>query len=246
MRVTAINKDVPAVAARSWIKDSLVIYSKSKFYFSLFSIFSTIIIVIPILGAFMVPIFTAKYAEIAIKIEKDQEFSFVEFFYGLFTNKTILKIGGFHMVFYIIATTLQIILQKTSDPTSISSEVIEIFCILVGLFIVLIFLLVFWLSPIICLRNSEVNAINALNLSFKACVVHRNKIIIWGVLVFILGGAVLEYLYNLAMSFQQSGSALLAALSGTIGIAIALVWAPVMHLSAYYVYKSLFLNYNEQ
>lgn len=245
MQVTAINKDVESVGVKVWLKDAYNIYKVAKVPFSFFAIISTVIGVIPLIGAFMLPTFTAKYAEIAAKIEKDEEISFVEFFVGIFSRKSIIMIGVFHIIAYAIAMGIKFILTKGNDPTTITGDIIELLFTLLAIIFVFIFALAFWLSPVICLKNDDIKALPALLLSLKVFLKYFGKIISYGFLIMIVGGGIVAILAGLATLFQHMGYTVLAIIPGILGITFILVWVPVLHLSAYFIYKSLFLTYNE-
>lgn len=245
MQVTAINKEVESVGVRVWIQDAYKIYKNAKVSFTLFAIISTIIGAIPLIGAFMLPLFTAKYAEIASKLEKEEEISFAEFFIGLFSRKSIMIIGVFHLIVYLIAMAIKFVLTKGQDPTTITGDVLALVFTLVAILIIFCFILAFWLSPIICLKNDDTKAFSALVLSLKAFIRYSGKIIKYGFLLMFIGGIAVGVLAGIAVALQHMGYTILAFIPGSLGIIFILVWMPVLHLSAYFIYKSLFLTYNE-
>lgn len=134
--------------------------------------------------------------------------------------------------------------KNGAEPTTIGNF-LDILCISIIIIVVLIIVLAFWFAPIVCLKNPDVSALNGLRLSLKAFFSYFKKIIIWAIWMFIGGGIVVGTLIFITSWLQNAEHYIFADVSGILGIIFILVWMPVLHLGAYYMYKSLFLTYNE-
>lgn len=246
MQTTAINKGVPVKAQNSWITDSFSTYMGAKFYFSLFGVLTTLMGLIPFLGAFMLPFFVAKYADIATRVEKQEELPFVLFFEGLFAKKSIIIIGVLHLIFYAIVMLFNMLLNKNVAESTLLGNILDILCISIIIILVLIIVLAFWLAPIICFKNPDVSALAGLRLSLKAFFCYFNKIIMWAIWMFVGGGVIVGIFIFISSWLLNAEHYVFADVSGILGVLFILVWMPILHLGAYYMYKSLFLTYNEQ
>ena len=186
MQVTAISNKVPAKAIRLWLKSALTSYKTAKLQFSFFSVVTIIVGVIPLLGAFMLPLFTAKYADIASKIEQNVIPGFGDFFKGLFAKKSILIIGVLHALFYIVILFIKLAFTADMTPSTPIGMMMEIIFTIFAIILIMILILAFWLAPIICLKNSEITVIESLVFSVKSFFMHIGKILIWTTIVIIV------------------------------------------------------------
>ncbi len=213
-----INRTVELKASIEWLKSSFTTLREKPLQFIVLGIFSTLIGMMPIFGAFMGPLFTARFACLTQKVENNEPILFSTLFNDFFVNKTVVKLAlvnllittGFFVIQYLVVGVLK---QRGIDESSPGSIVMLICYILP----VLVLQLAMWLSPIICLYNENITPFQAMWLSLKATAFNVATMFIYAILVIFF--------------------TLLALIPLGLGL---LIWVPMLNIVTYFIYKSLF------
>lgn len=216
----AINRNVDLKASFEWIKLSFCTFRERPLQFMVLGILSSLLGFIPLFGAFISPIFTAKFATLAAKVEHNQEIKFSSLLDDMFNNKIVLRLAFLSFCLDTIIYLGQYLVENILRQHGVSG--IE------GQSILLLFLLpmmvlqlAMWLSPIICLYNEDIEPKSAMWLSIKAGLYNVPTLILYSLLVFVF--------------------TLLAILPIGLGL---LIWLPILNIAAYYIYKHLFIPLN--
>ena len=102
-----INKNVELKAGIEWIKSSFYVLRESPLQFIVLGIFTTMISLMPIFGAFMTPLFMGKFAALTAQVEQKQPVMFSSIFDGLFNNKTLVRLAFLNFCINTIILTVQ-------------------------------------------------------------------------------------------------------------------------------------------
>lgn len=214
-----INRTVELKSALEWIKSSFSTLREKPLQFIVLGIFSTLISLMPAFGAFMAPIFVAKYARLTAQIENNEEVLFSSIFDDLFSNKTVVRLAFVNFCINSLILFGQYFVEGYFKEHGMDVTTPG-FAGMVLLFIpVLLLQASMWLSPLICLYNEEVSPFQAMWLSLKAS----------GLNIALL------LLYTLFVIFFT----ILAILPLGLGL---LVWLPMLNIVTYFIYKSLFIQ----
>lgn len=210
-----INKNIEVRNSIRLITEAFYTFREQPLQFILLGVIATILSFIPIVGSFFMPIFTARFALITNTIEFRQTFKFTNLFKEMFINKQILKLAIINFcvstVFYIINYINEQYFFKSNQ------QIMDNVVIILILLPLLLFQLSMWLSPILCLFNKELAAVDAMVLSFKSS------------------------MFNMLLLFCYAILVLLFTLIAIIPIGLGLIiWLPILNISTYYVYKSMF------
>lgn len=210
-----IVKNIDFKCSFMWIKQAFYVFREQPLQFICLGLIATILSFVPIIGAFFMPIFTARFALIANTIESKQIFKFSDILKGLFTNKEILKLAlisfSISIVFYLIQYVIEMYFSNAND------QFIEYVTIMIVMTPLVLFQLSMWLSPILCLFNKELSALEAMTLSFKSSIFNVLLLFCYAIMIFIF--------------------TLLAIMPIGLGL---IIWLPILNISTYYVYRSMF------
>ncbi len=214
-----INRNIELRSGIEWIKASFIILRERPVQFVVLGLFSTFISLIPLLGAFMQPLFTARFASLAASVERGDAVHFSTIFDDFFANKIIFRLAFLNFCLNTFLFILQYLVNsslkaKGADLSTYSTNISLVF------FIPIILLqLALWLSPIICLYNQDIQPLHAMWLSIKACSFN----------------VVTLLLYSLIAIFFT----LLAVLPFGLGL---LIWLPMLNIITYFIYKSMYIK----
>lgn len=166
----SVNHNINIKSSLDWVRGSFYIFRASPIQFiclslivmvcSALSIASSVLSgtlpilaklssVMPLILAFLSPLFTAQFARLALKVENGEYIKLNSILSGIFSNPLIIMLGLLNMLFMLLASV---------------SLYFNLNFIYLALGVV--FALFMWLSPIICLNNIPLQ--EALQLSFKA------------------------------------------------------------------------------
>ncbi|HLX52390.1 MAG TPA: hypothetical protein VKR58_00515, partial [Aquella sp.] len=77
-----VRKNLELKASWEWIKSSFYIFRECPVQFILLSILSIFVGLLPLFGAFMAPLFTARFAHIASRVENREKIEISSMFNG--------------------------------------------------------------------------------------------------------------------------------------------------------------------
>jgi uncharacterized membrane protein len=215
-----INKNVEVKLSLEWVKRSFVTFREYPLQFILLAIVATIIGLLPFIGAFMTPLFVAQFMVLTEKVESHQPFLLSEVFRGLFSKKIIVRLAFINFCLSATLVTAQYLvellvtpyMQGVSAASFITSPSSIIFMPLI-----LILQVSMWLAPIICLTNKDISPFGAMWWSLKVTCYNVPVLFVYSILITAL--------------------TLLALLPLGLGL---LIWLPILNITSYYVYYSLF------
>jgi hypothetical protein len=214
-----INRTVELKSSIEWIKSSFSTLREKPLQFIVLGIFSTLIGLLPIFGAFMGPLFIARFARLTQKVENNEPILFSTLFDDFFANKMVVKLAfvnffitsAIFIAQYFVEGVLK---QRGIDVSSPGSIIMLIFFLPV-----LLLQVAMWLSPLICLYNEDITPFQAMWLSIKATGFNIATMLIYTVLVIFF--------------------TLLAIIPLGLGL---LIWLPMLNIVTYFIYKSLFIS----
>ena len=214
-----INRNVDLKSGIEWIKASFKIFREKPLQFIVLSVCDSLISLAPGVGPFLSPLFTARFATLASKIERNEEVLFSALFEGFFANKRVIRLGVINACFSMIIIALQYAAENflTQTGGATGNDVDS----LIGLLLLLpIMLLVIstWLSPLICLYNPNVPPLQAMLLSIKACGFNVVTLLLYSLIVLVFSIAALI----------------------PFGLGL-LIWLPILNITTYFIYKSVFI-----
>ena len=211
----ALNTRVELKTSFEWIKSAFQVFRIAPIQFIVLTIFSILVSITPILGAFLSPILTARFAYLASEIEANREVRFSTILNNLFSNKSVLTIAMISVAISSILFLLQYFLgPKSSGVEMMVSDPISLMLFLIPAILVQMAL---WLSPIICQNHANITPVDAMILSFKACLYNAATLLIYGLLVV--------------------GFTLLSILPVGLGL---FIWLPILNITSYFIYKSMY------
>ncbi len=168
-----INQNVELKSSLEWIKASFTIFREKPLQFIVLGIFSTLVSLVPLFGAFMAPLFLVRFAVITQKIEQNEPVLFSTVFNDFFINRHVIRLAFINLV---ISAIIQINwFGMKAYPASISNLILFIPS--------LILQMALWLSPLICLFNPDIEPLRAMVMSIKACGFNIVTLLIYSILV---------------------------------------------------------------
>ena len=212
-----INKDVELKSSFEWIKNGFKIFREAPLQFITLALISALLGMLPLLGAFMAPVLTARFATLAAAVESHRLIKFSELFDDLFAHKTVRTLALINFWVSGGLLLLQYLLNKSglgSDFATLKGQEIMLLLLVPAL----LMQMAIWLSPIICLYDNTITAWGAMKLSFMACSYNIVTLLLYSVL---------------AVAFT-----LLSILPVGLGL---LIWLPTVNISYYFIYKSVFI-----
>lgn len=215
----AINRQVNLKESFEWLRSSFLIVREKPLQFIILGVVSGLIGVVPILGAFMSPLFTTKFASLASQVERQEPITLGMVFTDLFASITVVKLAWINALLNVSFFLLQYIVDNyavhinTGLPGLISGSMI----VIVLLFIpTTLLLFAMWLSPLICWFNPDTGVLQAMVFSLKVCCFNVATLLLYSIFVIIF--------------------TILAVIPLGLGL---LIWLPVLSTANYYIYKSV-------
>ena len=166
-----INKNIEAKASFEWIKSGFYCFREQPLHFILLSIIFIGIGLLPLFSAFMSPLFTARFAAIAKKIESGERIKVSELFNNFFANATLVRLAFLSFLFSALIMT---------GMSLVGKELAFVFLLPFA-----VLLLGLWLSPIICLNNPDISPLPAMWLSIQFAIYNVPVAFLFSILVLV-------------------------------------------------------------
>ena len=216
-----INKALEIKASITWITDSFKIVREQLLTLILLTIMSTICGTLPFIGAFLAPLFIARFAQITQQIENHEQVLFSSILNDFFSNVNVIKLGFINVIFNLVIISIEYLI--TNRGLSLSDLLVNHFILLILLLVIgLLFGIAMWLAPIICIQNPHISPYAAMWLGLKSlCFYNTATFIIFGVLCILC--------------------TILAIIPVLLGL---FFWLPMLNVMPYFIYKSLFIQKN--
>ena len=215
----SINRSAGMTLGVEWIRSSFFIFREKPLQFIVLGISAVIAGILPFLGAFMTPLFVAKFAILTRKVEKKQTVLFSSIFEGFFANRVVIKLAFINFLINATILCVQYLIEpnlKDIDKIDVTSpHSITVLLLFVPIILLQISM---WLSPLICLFHNNISPFQAMWLSFKACSFNIVTLLLYSLLVIIF--------------------TLIAILPLCLGL---LIWVPMLNIIVYFIYKSLII-----
>ncbi len=215
-----INRSVELKSSLEWIKASFTIFREKPLQFMVLGFFSTLVSLLPLLGAFMAPLFLVRFAVITQKIEQNEPVLFSAIFDDFFANHQVIRLAFVNLTITLIIFVLQYILEYKFKLNGMNLKSSPLSPLNLIFFIPsLILQMALWLSPLICLFNPNIEPLSAMVMSIKACGFNIVTLLVYSILIIFF--------------------TIIAILPIGLGL---LVWLPMMSIITYFIYRSVFIN----
>lgn len=215
MSELVVKKGIQLKSAWEWIKLSFYTFRESPVHFILLSILSTFIGILPMLGSFMGPLFIARFADTARKVEGGEKLTLSTLLSGFFANTTLVRLGFLNFTLSTICLIGQYFIEMYVKSLGHTANAAQTMSVLVFVLPLLILQVAMWISPIICLNNPEIRPVTAMSMSIKVGLYNVATFILYSLLIVVF--------------------TILALLPVGLGL---FIWIPVMNIASYYVYKT--------
>jgi hypothetical protein len=231
MENLVINKNIEAKSSFEWIKSAFFCFREQPIHFILLSIVGIGVTILPLFSAFLSPLFTARFAAIAGKIENNERIQISELFNNFFANATLVRLAFLNFVLIAILVM----------SMSLVGKELSVMFLLPLSFL----LLALWLSPIICLNNPEVLPLPAMWLSIKFALYNMPVLFLFSIqllaftLVMCIPIAICLLIWGPSIILHPSMNPA-AILTYIPSVLCFLIWVPVLNITSYYVYKNAF------
>lgn len=217
MNNIVLNTKVEFKSSYEWLHNGFRIFREAPIQFIILTIFSGLLSFAPVLGAFLAPFFTARFAILANAIECGQKIRIGDIFTEIFSNRKLVQLAYMNVLFGLIIMLGEHYAGGESLLIDLSINGI------LFLFSILIIQTFFWLSPIICEYNRDIKIIDAMLLSFKASLYNAGTMILYAIII---------------VAFT-----ILSIIPVGLGFFILL---PVINISNYFIYKNVFIIRNSE
>ncbi len=211
-----INRNIELKASLEWIKLSFIIFREKPLQFILLGLVNFLMGLLPLFGAFMSPLFIARFAQLTEKVQHNEDIKVSSIFKNLFINRTIVNLAFINFFLYAIILIMQTLLENMLDSYGVSNKITRFEIMSLFFIPVLILQMAMWLSPIICLYN-EVKPSTAMWLSIKAGLYNIQTLLMYAILI--LGFTALAIL--------------------PIGLGL-IIWLPILNITNYFVYQYMY------
>ena len=84
-----INRNIELKASLEWIKLSFIIFREKPLQFILLGLVNFLMGLLPLFGAFISPLFIARFAQLTEKVQHNEDIKVSSIFKNLFINKKI-------------------------------------------------------------------------------------------------------------------------------------------------------------
>lgn len=215
MQKIVLNRKVELKASFEWLKSGFRIFRESPVQFIFLTIIGTTLSFLPLLGSFLSPLITARFALLTSTIESNQKIKMSDIFVNFFQNRVLLQLAYINILFGAAIMLIEHYVMDSSIMLTFSLKTIAF------LLVVAIIQTFFWVSPIICEYHREIKVWEAMLLSFEAS------------------------MYNVAVMFLYVLLIVAFSLLciATLGVGL-FVLIPVINVSNYFIYKSFFVLEN--
>ena len=207
-----INRNVEIKSSLEWIKYSFAIFREKPLQFIVLGIFSTLISLLPLFGAFVAPLFLIRFVVIAIKVENNEPVPLSSIFDDFFANRQVVRLALVNFIFATAILFCQYILEYVFKRYGIDTTAPGSFLTMLFFIPSLVLQMALWLSPLICLFNPDVEPLTAMWMSIITFLIYSVLVVFFTILAVI-----------------------------PIGLGL-LVWLPMMSIVTYFIYKSVFIS----
>lgn len=211
-----INRNVDLKASLEWIKLSFIIFREKPLQFILLGLVNFFMGWLPLFGAFMSPLFIARFAELVEKVERNEDVKVSDIFKNLFIHRTVVSLAFINFSLYAVIFIAQNILESILNKYGIENRITRFEIMSLFFIPVIILQMAMWLAPIICLYN-EIKPFSAMYLSIKAGLYNIQTLLMYAILI--LGFTALAII--------------------PIGLGL-IVWLPILNITNYFVYCYMF------
>ncbi|MCC2624227.1 MAG: hypothetical protein K0R14_100 [Burkholderiales bacterium] len=215
----AVRDNLELKASWEWIKSAFYIFREYPVQFILLSIVSILTGLLPLFGAFMAPLFTARFAYIANKVENGEKIEMASLFKDFFANITLIRLSFFNFAINAILLIGQYLIGLYFEDKNQAVNFGKDFVVLLFLLPLLILQIAMWISPIICLNDPKTRPGTAMWMSIKTGLYNVSTFLLYSLLIIVF--------------------TLLALLPLGLGL---FIWVPVLNIASYYVYKSAIIS----
>ncbi len=216
MLVIKINRNIELKASLEWIKLSFIIFREKPLQFILLGLVNFLIGLLPLFGAFMSPLFIARFAQLTEKVQLNEDIRVSSIFKNMFINRTLVNLAFINFFLYAIILIMQTLLENMLDSYGVSNKITRFEIMLLFFIPVLILQMAMWLAPIICLYN-EVKPSTAMWLSIKAGFYNIQTLLMYAILIL--------------------GFTALAIIPLGLGL---IIWLPILNITNYFVYHYMY------
>lgn len=215
MQKLVLNRKVELKTSFEWLRNGFRIFRESPLQFIVLTMIGTVLSFLPLLGSFLSPLITARFAFLTSTIESNQKIKMSDLFINFFQNRVLLQLAYINVLFGAGIMLAEHYMMDSSVLLTFSLKT------MVFLLVIVIIQTFFWVSPIICEYNREIKVWNAMLLSFEASMYNVAVMLLYGLLI---------------VAFSLLTIA-------TLGLAL-FVLIPVINISNYFIYKSFFVVEN--
>ncbi len=217
----AVRNNLELKTSWEWIKSAFYVFREYPIQFILLSILNILIGLMPLLGAFMTPLFTARFADIANRVENGEKIEMSSLFKDFFANLMVVRLSflnfAINAVFLIGQYLVGLYVGDSGQTVNFSKD----FIILLFLLPLLVLQISMWISPIICLNYPDTKPATAMWLSIKISLYNVSTFLMYSLLLIVF--------------------TILALLPLGLGL---FIWIPVLNIASYYVFKATIYRLN--
>jgi hypothetical protein len=213
-----VNNNVEIKSGLEWIKAAFRIFREKPVHFILLTIVYYIFVgLLPFLG----PLFAAKFANLTLKVEKNEEVLIDDLYMGFFSNINVLKLSILNAMIFLAVLVLKSLVASnlSSDSISVAGFNVNFYAEAINIIPMLILGLCMWFAPLICLFNPDITPFKAMLLSLKGC-----------------GSNILAFLIFFLISMALL---ILATIPVCLGWFVLL---PTINIATFFIYRSIFIT----
>jgi hypothetical protein len=211
----AVRNNLELKASWEWIRSAFYIFREYPIQFILLSVLSILVGLLPLFGAFMATLFTARFASIVKGIENGEKIEMSSLFKDFFANLMVVRLSFLNFAINAVFLIGQYLIGLYFGDNGQSVNFGKDFIILLFLLPLLVLQIAMWISPIICLNYPDTKPVTAMWMSIKIGLYNVSTFLLYSLLVLVF--------------------TILAILPLGLGL---FVWVPVLNIASYYVYKS--------
>lgn len=225
---TMVRRNLTIGDSFLWMKQAFKIFKRNKLILTALTVIVVPLFVIPLLGAALAPLITARFAYCAHKAETQESFTFGEFWKNLFNADRLIKLSTINICIYVAFLLIQFLTAH-----SLAIWLVLVLALIVNTSV--------WIASIICFFNNDVKVINTLWLSLK--IVLRNIIVFitFYILIALISVLVsLPIMFVVILTWHATHSTYILIVLGVIAYVVSMGCFSFLNMTPYFVYKSLF------
>lgn len=198
--------------------------------FVVFFIINMVLSILPIIqiaANLLLPVFSAGFMIGAYKLYSGDSFEFGDLFAG-FKHKTgqLLVVGLLYVVGIIVISVAMVGMVAATVGMSAMNDMaggapgpMFLIAMLIGFSLIMVLMMAYWFAPALVVFNEDIGAIQAMQMSFTACLRNIMPFLLYGIAGLVLG--------------------LLAMIPFGLGL---LIWGPIFIASMFAAYRQIFTN----